>query len=345
MTKHVIIAVYLALVATTACRPDAPPVRSTVRLPASVTSSAALATVDGVAILAEDIDARIAMQVFRRQLDIYSLQQDEVQRLIDERLLSEEAKRRGVSVPALMADEVQPAKISDEEVDAYMKARGIAAERRPRVEFYLAERDEQAQRLRFMESLRSRANIVMHLKAPQPPRVTVPVDGAPSRGAMTAPVIIAHFASFTDRMSAISAKNLVRLMKEFSQIRWIHFDVLQRGDERALAAVVLGRLAQERGQFWPVHDALMAAGQWTLETIERLAASIDVSKSELDAARHAPKYLKSVRTDAERARRFGVPAPPVYFINGRYLSGTMSYDHLRSAVQEELQSATLPSVD
>ncbi|MEO1334593.1 MAG: thioredoxin domain-containing protein [Myxococcota bacterium] len=307
---------------------------------ATISSTTALASVDGFKIAAEDIDARIAMQVFRRQLDIYSLQRDEVRRLIDERLVSAEAQKRGLSVEALLAQEVKSKPVNTEEVDAYMKARDIDATRRPRVELYLTERAAQAQRLEFMERLRSRADIAMYLKAPQPPRVPVPIDGAPSRGPVGAPVVVAHFASFTDRMSATSTENLHRLMKEFPQTRWVHFDFLQRGDERALAAVVLGRLAKERGQFWTIHDALMAEyGRWTLETIERLAASMDVSADELAAARHDPKYLKSIRVDAERARRFGVPAPPVYFINGRFLSGTMGYARLRSAVQEELQAA------
>ena len=106
-----------------------------------------------------------------------------------------------------------------------------------------------------------------------------------------------------------------------------------------LAAVVLGRMATERSRFWSFHDALMQMnGRWSLDALNQLAGGMGISAQEFAEARQAPKYLMAIKADAERARRFGVSAPPVYFINGKYMSGTFGFERLRSAVQAELRS-------
>jgi protein-disulfide isomerase len=48
----------------------------------------------------------------------------------------------------------------------------------------------------FLKALRARATVVVHLKAPPVFCARVAVDGAPFRGAATAPVMIVEFSDF-----------------------------------------------------------------------------------------------------------------------------------------------------
>ena len=83
-----------------------------------------LADVDGRVITAREVETALGRPLSQLHQQIYTLQRQKLDELIDERLLSEEAKKRGVSVETLTEQEVN-AKIlpvTDDEIETLYKA-------------------------------------------------------------------------------------------------------------------------------------------------------------------------------------------------------------------------------
>ena len=86
-----------------------------------------LADVNGAAITSLEVETALGRPLSQLYQQIYNLEKKKLDQLIDEKVLSEQAKRRGVSVAALLEQEVN-AKIlpvSDEEISALYNANKV----------------------------------------------------------------------------------------------------------------------------------------------------------------------------------------------------------------------------
>ena len=86
-----------------------------------------LADVNGAAITSREVESALGRPLSQLYQQIYNLQKQKLDQLIDTKLLGEEAKRRGVSVAALLEQEVN-AKIlpvSDVEISALYDANKV----------------------------------------------------------------------------------------------------------------------------------------------------------------------------------------------------------------------------
>jgi hypothetical protein len=302
-----------------------------------------IARIGGETIYVRDVEPGVAFQVYRRQVDIYSLLQRAAEELADRRLLEREARLRGVSVEELLAAEVdaRASPATEAEVDAYLEehpedAAGPPEEIRPRIAYYLTERRRIERRLALLGELRARSGYEFLLSPPERPRVALDLSDAPVRGAPTAPVTLVHFASFTSPDSARSVRYIEELWREFpGQLRWAHRNFPRDRDEAGLLAAEIGRMAYARGVFWEFHDAVFArGGALSRADLRDLAAQYGLDVEEV---RREPRYLAEVKKDIDAGVRAGVEREPVVFVNGLYFSSTFPLDELRELVTRELE--------
>jgi protein-disulfide isomerase len=109
-----------------------------------------------------------------------------------------------------------------------------------------------------------------------------------------------------------------------------HVDIY---DELGLRAAELSTAAQDAGRFWDFHDRLMSRdGPLTEAALTEIAASMGIDAPPADA-------LARVKQHLDAGVKAGVERLPIVFVNGRYFSGTFSYDQLRAMVAEELEAA------
>src|SRR5262245_17674214 len=83
-----------------------------------------LAEVNGIAITSEEVDKPLAPQLNKLEEQIYNLKRQRIDALINERLLAEEAKKRSISVPALMDAEVtsKVGLVTEQEIENFYQA-------------------------------------------------------------------------------------------------------------------------------------------------------------------------------------------------------------------------------
>jgi protein-disulfide isomerase len=303
-----------------------------------------IARLDEELISLDDIRHTIALQVYRLQMDMYTLLKRETEALVDKRLLAREAARRGISIEDLLQREVDDklSAVTDGEVERYLAEHPEAAVKgnatRPRIVHYLTETRRIARRLDFLRDLRTRAQYEFLLEPPPPPRVSLDIHDAPTRGTPDAPVTLVHFASFSSPLSRRSFGYLQRLQAEFpGRLQWVHRHFLSTPDEVGLFAAQLSVAAHEAGRFWEFHDRLFTLeGQLREEQLLHLAQAAGLDAGLSRAVRQEPGYLARVKRDIDVGLKAGVGREPVVFVNGRYFSGTFPYEKLRDIVADEL---------
>ena len=98
--------------------------------------------------------------------------------------------------------------------------------------------------------------------------------------------------------------------------------------------------AQEQGKFWPMHDLLFAnqkaMSDRQLEDYAR-QIGLDVEKWKADFANE--ETAKHVEAEKSQGSPLGVRGTPSFFINGKFYSGAMAADQLRSMIDGEILAA------
>jgi len=315
--------------------------------PAAASGDEVIAVLDGAPITLSEIEENAAFQIYRLRGSIHSLLQREAREIADRRLLEREAARRGLSVEALLREEVdgRVAPLQESDIDAYLaehpEEAGRGAEGRARLRTYLEERGRIQRRLDFVASLREKSDYRFLAPPPERPRIRVAAEGAPWRGTAGAPVTIVHFAHFSSPVCAESAGKIRRLTEEFpGKIRWVHRSFLGTRDADALRAAETGEGAFRQGRFWEFHDAIFARGGSTpAEAIRQAAREAGLDMRRLADEQGKGILLTRVREDIGLGVRAGVQAAPVIFVNGIYMSGTFPYEDLRALVLREIEGS------
>jgi protein-disulfide isomerase len=290
-----------------------------------------LAELDGEAITSEEIEKAIAAQLSKLEEQIYILKRQKVEALIAERLLAREAAKRGITVPALLDAEVttKVALVTEQEVETSYQAnkarlKGDEATVREQIRAQLQKQKLEAGREAFVQSLRSQAKVVVHLKAPAVFRAEVSVDGAPFKGPATAPVTIVEFSDFHCPFCKRVLPTLGQLESQYGdKVKLVFRDYpIDNLHPAARKAHEAARCAHDQGKFWAYHDALFAkAPKASLEQLKTSAQEVGLDVVAFEQCFNSGTYQAAVQRDVEEGTRIGVTGTPAFFINGRLVSG------------------------
>ena len=175
---------------------------------------------------------------------------------------------------------------------------------------------------------RSYAYEMQKRKARLPVFVPVRQSGAPLRGDATRALII-EFSDF----QCPFCRRFSDYLKDASQsagdqpfgYAFRHFPLSAQCNPyvkvdrhpRACHAALASICAQEQGKFWELHD-LLFEHQHALsdEDLKRYAADVGLESMSFAACMKSARARERLRLDIEEGHTFGVPATPVFFVNG-----------------------------
>ena len=222
-----------------------------------------LAEVDGNAIHVSDFEKFAGKEYFQQRESLYKIQKQKLDELIGATLLTNEARRRGVSVESLLDQEVSSklAPIGAQKIEAfYAVHKGrlqVPFEQvREQIREFLREKMVQEGKSVFISSLRAKANVKTFLTPPPNYRVNVLVAGAPSIGAETSVVTLVKFEDFQCPYCKTVQPVFADLLKRYSgKLRIVHKDLpLEAIHPQARQAAEAARCAGAQGKFWEYHD-------------------------------------------------------------------------------------------
>ncbi len=309
-----------------------------------------VATVDGTPITRDEVDKDLIVKLNELEGEIYEVRQQQLDTIIANRLLTAEAKRRGLTVDALVKQEID-AKIkpvTDADIDQFYQANraqlGGADEAsvKPRIRVFLTDRRHEERREAFVGSLRNTAKVDVRLERPAMRRASLDVDGAPAKGPASAKVTIVEFSDFHCPYCRSVQPTLSELLTKYGdRVRLVFknfpVDTLHPTARKAAEAAWC---AQQQGKFWPFHDRLYLAGQdATPGTLSKIAGDAGLDTAKFTACSTGQEAAHAVDIDLEQARKLNLSGTPTFFINGRPFVGRQPIEAFEQVIDEELKQA------
>ncbi|HMA96964.1 MAG TPA: DsbA family protein [Polyangiaceae bacterium] len=151
-------------------------------------------------------------------------------------------------------------------------------------------------------------------------RVSVDLDGSPSKGPPNAPITIVEWADFECGFCGRAVPILEEAQKAYpNQIQLVfkHFPLDAHVHAAQLSKVAIA--AGNQGKFWEAHAALFAGrgGLADEAAIRKLAAELKLDADRLLADMQAPATAERVARDRTQADKLGLKGTPFIIINSR----------------------------
>jgi len=301
-----------------------------------------VATVEGQAIYEEDLLPAIQPQLTPLRNQEYDIKKKALDDLIQERLLENAAKKKGITAEKFLAQEVD-AKVgepSDAEVHGFYMAlrdrtKSSFAEVQVQVKQSLKQSMVQQARQDYLKRLREEANVVVQLSAP---RVTVASDPTRARGNADAPITIVEFSDYQCPYCHQVEPTIEAVLAKYGdKVRFAYRDFpLRNIHEHAEMAAEASRCALEQGKFWEYHDQLFKATNLDKESLVQYARNANADPQKFEACLTSEKYKAGIDKDIEDGRKAGVSGTPTFFINGISTSGAQQQDTFTRIIDDEL---------
>lgn len=302
--------------------------------------NAVVATVADQSLKADSILERLKPIIYKMRLEAYELTRQRADRLIDDMLLLDEARRRQVGPEEIIRAEVSD-KVrnpTEEEVakfytDNKSRINGDLNSVRNQVASYLQEESRQNLEKDLSARLRKGANIRWLITEPAQPVQNISVDDDPSRGDANAPVTIVEFTDFQCPACAAMHPVLEEVLKSYgNKVRFVVRDFPLNQHEFARKAAEAANAANAQGKFFE-YIAILFKNQKALDvpSLKKYASDLGLNRARFDAALDRGVYTAEVKKDIEDGEIYGVGSTPTIFINGVQLR-TLSAEGLREAI-------------
>lgn len=310
---------------------------------------AKIAEVDGRAIFAAELQKYGGRELSVQRENLYKIEKQKLDEYITAFLLTQEARRGGISVEAVLDKEVNSKilPVGDDEIEAFYKLNKTRMAMdldtaRERIRDYLRNQKIDAQKALFLKSLRSKAKVVTYLKPPPLFRAELSVAGEPFKGSEKARVTIVKFEDFHCPFCKRAQPTLKELLLRYKdKVKLVHKDLpLESLHPQARQAAEAARCAYEQGKFWEYHDTLYAnSPKASSDDLKRYAKEVSLDLDSFERCFASGKYKAAVQRDLNEAAQLGLTGTPTFFINGREISGGQPVEGFTAIIDKELAEA------
>jgi protein-disulfide isomerase len=257
---------------------------------------------------------------------IHEMRRRIADRLVADELLARESAARGMSIDALLAEELPKRTVALPDSAALSlfqqlgdDARGASLEQmRPALRAWLARFTEpEIARMNYIEELMRvsiRAEVI--LAAPRIEIQSSPTDVP--LGPAAAAVQIVAFGDLRNGRYAQFAQSFARVRETFGDRVRLVFKPLPTDDPESLAAAEAAQCAQAQGKFWPFHDAVIGlSGPLGPSRLGTVAADLGLDRAAFDSCRDGGRFRRPIFAAIDEARRYDIQASPSFLVNGR----------------------------
>ena len=303
------------------------------------------AIVNGQNITSGDIEDSLRPLIFSVRDQVYNLRKQDIETKINDILLEQEARKKAVTVQALIDAEVtaKVSQVSDADAEKFYtenkeRIKGELAEVKHQIIQYLNETAIRSAESAFANQLRRSAQVQIFLTAPVEPVYQIAIDDQPTKGNPNATVTLVEFTDFQCPSCSQQHPILERLIAEYgTQVKFVLRDFPLGQHENAVQAAEAAEAAREQGKFWE-YVTLLFRNQSGLQVdkLKAYATELKLDRTKFDAALDIGKFRDKVQRDTLDGQKVGVNATPTIFINGRRIADR-SYEGLKAALDASLK--------
>ena len=312
----------------------------------SLNAASVVATVAGQPLTAAPLLERLKPIIYKLKIEAYEATKQRVDRLVDDMLLLEEARRRQIGpeeiVRTEISDKVRPpteAEVANFYAENKARISGDLNSVRNQVATYLENQSRQRLEKELSAKLRKGAEIRWLISEPPQPVQNISADDDPSRGEPNAPVTIVEFTDFQCPACAAMHPVLEDVLKSYgNKVRFVVRDFPLNMHEFAGKAAEAANAANAQGKFFE-YIAVLFKNQKALDVpaLKKYATDVGLDRTRFDAALDGGVYAAEIKKDIEDGEMYGVGSTPTIFVNGVQLR-TLSAEGLRAAIDRALGS-------
>jgi protein-disulfide isomerase len=275
------------------------------------------------------------------QVDRRKVEADALRELIEQQLLEGEAKKRGITVEALLEAEVTkkiPEPTEGAIQNVYERAKDQVelplAELKPRIVAFLKSRETEKRRGELIDGLRAPAAVKESLPPMNLPAIDIPEGNGGVQGPADAPVKIVIFSDFECPYCARMVPAVNEILKKYpGKIRVAFRDFPLDFHANARKAAEASRCANDLGKFWAYHDRLFEQQDKLGEKdLLEHAKALQLDVAAFEKCLQSGKHKDSVERDYKDGGGLGVTGTPAAFINGMMLSGAQPLSAFTSII-------------
>lgn len=305
-------------------------------------SSVVLAEVNGNKLTLADLEQKRAAGMFQARTNYYEAQRKLIESLVDESLLEQRAKKEGLTVEELLDRHVDKAIAKDppeESLRVYYE--GIDTTEsyevmRSKIIDAIRQRRLAKAKNAYVQSLRAQAPMIIRMA---PPRAPIAMKNVPVRGAGSSPITMLEFADYECPYCQQIQPILDRIEQEFKgKLAFAYKDYPLPMHPNAQKAAEAAHCAGSQAKYWEYHDAMLTNKVLDLASLKRYARDLKLDTAAFDTCLDGGQKADVVKTNMTEAQGMGLQGTPTVFINGRYVSGELSYERIRNVIAEELSA-------
>jgi len=311
--------------------------------PASSGQNEVLAEVHGAKLTMADLEKTNAAALFQARTTYYTAEHKAIEDAVDQLLLDEQAKKEGVTVTQLLDRHVNNTIAPDppdealrvyyeglDTTEPYEAVKGKILDA-------LRQRRIAKAKLAYMTTLRNEGSIIVRLP---PPRAPISLKDVPVRGPAGAAVTVVEFADYQCPYCQQLQPILDKIEGEFKgKIAFAYKDYPLPMHPDAPKAAEAAHCAGAQGKYWEYHDTVFAKKQLDIPSLEHYSSDLKLDTSAFATCLNNGQMAGVVNEMASEANALMISGTPTVFVNGRMVTGNLSYEGLRSVIVEELSAA------
>ena len=171
-----------------------------------------------------------------------------------------------------------------------------------------------------------------------PPPVEVDTGGRPSLGGdAVAPVTLVEFSDYECSYCKRTEPVIRQILEIYGdQVRFVYRDFPLKMHRNARPASLAARCAEDQDAFWLYHERLMESSKLNEEVYRRIADGLSLDRAAFDDCLAAESFTAAIDRDIADGKSAGVSSTPVFFVNGRRISGAKPLATFRELIDAEL---------
>ncbi len=305
-----------------------------------------VATVDGKPVTMQQIDALARDQIFSLLENIYSIRHNVLDEYINQMVINIEAEKAGLSY----ADYVETnelAKITDSLIDSRIASlHGYVPDRNyfgrsydcstPAGRAYLVEGIRIDMMSRLADSLRQRHNIEITLRSPEPMRPKADLSELKIcyKGNLKTDKSVVLVGSY-------ACDGCKAAMPMFNELFELYGEKLKFGfcfyEGVPSVASLAAKAAERQGEFWAMHNALMAAEtEVDSEVAMNCAQTLNLDTETFAADIALPDLAAEVADNIQIINDNNITEEPTFVIGGRVFYAPFDSENIKSHIEKKL---------
>jgi protein-disulfide isomerase len=198
-----------------------------------------------------------------------------------------------------------------------------------------AQHDYQAKK-QAEEEAKEKEELEESFKNPYKPLID---DKTRIRGDKSAPITIVEYSDFQCPYCREVESSLRQVLKKYGdQVRLVYMDFPLAFHQHAMEAAIAARCADEQGQFWPYHDALLESpSSLSTPALKTTAAELGLDSVTFGSCLDERKFEANVVADRTQGESIGAKGTPYFVVGSRSMSGAQPLSAFESVIDEQLR--------